>query len=131
MGEDSEKCRLHGFRSDFMRRLMLSFAMAALIGLSSVSCTGEADVSISRSFYTNQVSSSHETERIPVVINQNSGTYHLDASCLHAKRIAEDNKLLITVPDETYLTAHGYTPCKTCSDTKNTNRNVETEEREG
>lgn len=131
MGEDSEGCRLHGIRSNFMRKFLLLLAMAALIALPSVSCTAEPDVSIPRSFYTNKVSSSHETERIPVVINQNSGTYHLDENCLHAKRIAQENKLLITVPDEEYLRAHGYTPCKTCSNTNNTNRNVETEEREG
>lgn len=131
MGEDSETSRLHSVRSNFMRKFLFLFGMLALICLSLASCGPRTDVFIPRSFYTNKVSSSHETERIPVVINQNSGTYHLDENCLHAKRIAEDHKLLITVPDEEYLMAHGYTPCKTCSDTKNTNRNVETEEREG
>ena len=131
MGENSEECRLHGLRADLMRRSFFSFAMAALICLSLASCGKAADVHISKTYYTQKVSSSHETERIPVVINKNSGTYHLDKNCIHVARTAEKNKLFMTVPDETYLLAHGYTPCKTCSDTKNTNLHLESEEREG
>ena len=69
-------------------------------------------------------SSSHETTRfyaekgrITVLINKNSGKYHLDDTCIYAVRMAQENRLLIEVPDEIYLSEHGYEPCSRCSDT--------------
>lgn len=56
-----------------------------------------------------------EEGRLTVLINKNSGKYHLDPSCVYAARMAEDNRLLIEVPDTEYLTEHGYAPCSRCS----------------
>ena len=89
-----------------------------LVSFAASSCGVRADVRISEEYYQEQVSSSHEAERIPVVINKNSNIYHLSDDCVHALQMSEENKLTIHVVSDSYLREHGYVPCKSCSQTK-------------
>ena len=59
-----------------------------------------------------------EDERIAVVINKNSGKYHLKTDCVYVSRMSEANRLEIKVKSEEYLREKGYTPCSKCSSEK-------------
>lgn len=93
-----------------MRRILAFAAVLLLCG-----CAPKTDITV---FPETSVAAvqTDETERIAVLINKNSGKYHLDVFCVYAERMAEENRLLIEVPDETYLSEHGYEPCSRCSD---------------
>jgi hypothetical protein len=93
-----------------MRKLIILAAVIFLCG-----CAPQTDFQILPT--SNETATILEKEgRITVLINKNSGKYHLDASCVYAARMADENRLLIEVPDEAYLSEHGYEPCSRCSD---------------
>ena len=95
-----------------MKRL---FIVTTVMLFLACSCTAKTDFRIS-SETVNIRSTEKAEERITVLINKNSGKYHLDVSCVYAVRMAEENRLLIDVPDIQYLSEHGYEPCSKCSD---------------
>ncbi len=101
-----------------LKKVCFLFTEILLLVSLFCSCTTGANVLISKDDYTKQVSSSHETERIPVVINKNSDIYHLDKNCVYAKKISPNNKLEIGVESLAYLETHGYKPCAWCAETK-------------
>ena len=82
------------------------------------SCGADADFVISReSTASSQTNDCDGTEML-VLINKNSGKYHLDPDCVYASRMSEENRLEIKVKNEEYLLSKGYTPCAKCSSKK-------------
>lgn len=51
---------------------------------------------------------------ITVIVNRNSGTYHIDPACRYAVQIREENRLTIHA-DPQSLSRRGYTPCSVCT----------------
>ncbi len=94
-----------------MRKLL----MLALLSFFLCGCSADADVTVSaESLETTRYA--EKEMRVVALINKNSGKFHLDLSCPYAARMAEENRLLIDVPDIEYLTEHGYEPCSRCAD---------------
>ena len=94
-----------------MKRLfVLVIACCLLFG----SCGVKADFVIPRETQTISEDIVSEDERISVVINKNSGKYHLKTDCIYASRMSEANRLEIKVKSEEYLREKGYTPCSKC-----------------
>lgn len=100
-----------------MKRLLV--LTAALLFL-AFGCAPTADITVSRESAETRMTE-REEGRLTVLINKSSGKYHLDVSCVYAVRMAEENRLLIEVPDVEYLSEHGYEPCSRCSDEKERN----------
>ena len=94
------------------RTLLLLVLLCGLL----CACGPESDVVIRP--HADETQETPTEMRIPVVINQNSMTYHLDPACRYLASMAEENRLEIEVPDLAYLTEHGYTPCGGCSRNK-------------
>ncbi|MBQ8496406.1 MAG: hypothetical protein IJ489_02995 [Clostridia bacterium] len=103
-----------------MKRLLILTAVMLFL---SCGCTAKTDFRISPETAVSRPIVKTE-ERLTVLINKNSGKYHLDVSCVYAVRMAEENRLLIDVPDIEYVSEHGYEPCSKCSDTEKTNLNT-------
>ena len=86
----------------------------ALMLLTFCSCRAETDVTVLPEPFV-PCETTVQEERLTVLINKNSRKYHMDLSCVYAQRMAEENGLLIEVPDREYLSEHNYEPCKKCS----------------
>ena len=84
-------------------------------------CRPETDMTFSSPLHSVSPAVGDET-RIVVLINKNSRKYHIDTACSYAVRMAEENRLLIEVPDIDYLREHGYEPCSRCN-TEKTDKN--------
>ncbi len=81
-------------------------------------CGVRPDFVISREpISSSQVNPDKDTG-ISVLINKNSGKYHMDPDCVYAIRMSESNRLQIKVKNEEYLREQGYTPCAKCSSEK-------------
>ena len=97
-----------------MKRVCLLLACCLLF----VSCGAETDFVISRETFSTSHMSGGEESGIFVLINKNSGKYHLDPDCVYAVRMSESNRLEIKVKSEEYLREQGYEPCAKCSSEK-------------
>ena len=93
-------------------------ALCLVLCLLLSACGVEADFVISRETCETSARTEGEDTGIFVLINKNSGKYHLDPDCVYASRMSEANRLEIRVKNEEYLTEHGYTPCAKCSSEK-------------
>ena len=97
-----------------MKRIVLFLLVCCLL---FSACGIEPDFVISRDTVSS-VQTKYEDTGISVLINKNSGKYHLNAGCVYARDMSESNRLEIKVKNEEYLLEHGYTPCKKCSSQK-------------
>ena len=79
------------------------------------SCDVETDFVIPHETVALSRADDMEKAGIFVLINKNSGKYHLDSECVYASRMSKVNRLEIKVKNEEYLLTHGYTPCAKCS----------------
>ena len=82
------------------------------------SCGVETDFVISREPTESSWTNSEDEAKMLVLINKNSGKYHVDSDCVYASRMSEENRLEIKVKNEEYLLSRGYTPCSKCSSEK-------------
>ncbi len=98
-----------------MRRGIVALLVCCLL---FTACSVRPDFVISRETVSSSRSSSGKDTGISVLINKNSGKYHLDSDCVYVSDMSESNRLKIKVKDEEYLLARGYTPCKECSSGK-------------
>ena len=98
-----------------MKRTVLFLLVCCLL---FSACGVEPDFVIARETVSSTQSKRDEDAAIFVLINKNSGKYHLDADCAYARNMSESNRLEIKVKNEEYLIMHGYTPCKKCSSEK-------------
>lgn len=60
--------------------------------------------------------SASSDEIISVVINANSKCFHADQECSRAKKISEENLLIISDKTVSELAAEGYWACSSCSE---------------
>ncbi len=64
-------------------------------------------------------------EEITVIINKNSGTFHLDAACPYLVRMKEENRMELCVESLDVLLTHDfYKPCSKCAEKNDTQTNV-------
>ena len=98
-----------------MKRLC---AVLLLCCLTFGSCGVNADFVISRETTESSWTNDSDESGMLVLINKNSGKYHLDSDCVYASRMSEENRLEIKVKNEEYLLSRGYTPCSKCSSEK-------------
>jgi hypothetical protein len=54
-------------------------------------------------------------EILEFTVNLNSLTFHLRADCIHAERISEENRAIMTDCAQNLIN-QGYVPCKSCSE---------------
>ena len=72
-----------------------------------------ASVTSETLFPVHSETAADDTE-ITVIVNRNSGTYHIDPACRYAVQIREENRLTIHA-DPQSLSRRGYTPCSVCA----------------
>ncbi len=90
--------------------------MTALLLFSS--CVRSVDHTIDLARETETVFSAPE-EKIAVIINKNSMTFHLDADCSYLRRMKEENRMDMEVESLDILLSHDYKPCGSCAKEKN------------
>ncbi len=91
--------------------------MTALLLFSS--CVRSADHTVDLTRETEPVFSAPR-EKIAVIINKNSMTFHLDADCSYLQRMKEENRMDMEVETLDILLSHGYEPCGGCAKNMNT-----------
>ena len=96
------------------KKWRLALVLLLLCGMFA-SCGVERDFVLTPRTDSGTVSGREDAERVVVIINQSTMTYHTDVCCVYAARMAEANRLEIRVPDFRYLAEHGYTPCSRCA----------------
>ena len=95
-----------------MKRILCFFICILFL----CSCGARTDFVIPRETQSASGSGTSGDEiMIFVVINKNSGKYHLDEDCIYVSRMSEKNRLELKVKNEDVLRRHGYTPCLKCS----------------
>ncbi len=95
--------------------MMKQYIMMAAVMLLLSSCTRNDDFVIDLGAETEAVS--YEEDGISVIINKNSGTFHLDADCSYLSRMKDENRMELTVESADTLLQHGYQPCGRCAKT--------------
>nr|MBQ4317667.1 hypothetical protein [Clostridia bacterium] len=65
-----------------------------------------------------ETTKSTDSKTIHVILNTNSGKYHLSPDCSAAKKMSPDNRLERDFPSVYALEAAGYLPCSRCASTE-------------
>ncbi len=89
------------------------FVMMTVLLLFS-SCMPASDATIDLERETETVFS-ESGEKIAVILNKNSKTFHLDADCFYLKNMKEENRMDMEVETLEVLLSHDYKPCGRCA----------------
>ncbi len=93
-----------------MKKMIMMLACC----LAFCSCGERRDYVVDLSRETEMVSAAEEKGTF-VIINKNSGTFHLDANCSHLAKMREENRMELYLERLDALFSHGYTPCGGCA----------------